>query len=263
MSRRFAERYGPWAVVTGASTGIGEAIARALASRGLHVVLVARSRQRLEQLAAELETAHGGKAIALPLDLARPESVKDLAAATASLDVGLLVAAAGFGTSGPFIASSIHEELEMIDVNCGAVCAQAHHFASRFTERGRGGLILFSSIVAFQGAPLAANYAATKAYIQTFSEGLARELRPAGVDVLSAAPGPTASGFADRAHMQMGGADTPEQIAGPILNALGKRTTVLPSPRAKLLRWAVLTMPRRSGRVWIMGKVMGSMTKNS
>jgi uncharacterized protein len=263
MSRRFAERYGRWAVVTGASTGIGEAIARTLAARGLDVVLVARSRERLEHLATELETAHGGKAIALPLDLARPESVKDLAAATASFDVGLLVAAAGFGTSGSFLASSIDEELGMIDLNCAAVCAQAHHFATRFAERGRGGLILFSSIVAFQGTPFAANYAATKAYIQTLGEGLARELGPVGVDVLAAAPGPTASGFADRAGMQMGGADTPEQIAGPILDALGKRTTVLPSARAKLLRWAVLTMPRRSGRVWIMGNVMKGMLKDT
>lgn len=260
--RRFVDRYGPWAVVTGASAGIGEAIARSLAARGINVVLVARSRQRIEQLAVDLETAHSVRALAVTLDLAQRDSIHQLLATTADLDVGLLVTAAGFGTSGPFLANQIGDEIEMIDVNCAAVCAQAHHFATRFAERGRGGLILLSSIVGFQGMPLAANYAATKAYIQCLGEALARELEPAGVDVLTAAPGPTASGFADRAGMRMSGADTPEQIADPILDALGKKATVLPSARSKLLRWAVLTMPRRSGRVWIMGNVMKGMTKH-
>ena len=260
--RRFAERYGPWAVVTGASAGIGEAIARSLAARGLNVVLVARSRERIEQLAGDLETAHLVRTLAVTLDLAQPDSIGQLVATTADLDVGLLVAAAGFGTSGPFLANQIDDEIEMIDVNCAAVCAQAHHFATRFAERGRGGLILLSSIVGFQGLPLAANYAATKAYIQCLGEGLARELGSVGVDVLTAAPGPTASGFAVRAGMRMSGADTPDQIATPILDALGRRATVLPSARSKFLRWAVLTMPRRSGRVWIMGNVMKGMTKH-
>lgn len=260
--RRFVERYGPWAVVTGASAGIGEAIARRLASRGVDLVLVARNADRIELLADELAAAHDVDVVAVPLDLAISGSVERLAAATSELDVGLLVAAAGFGTSGPFVGNRVDDELEMIEVNCSAVCAQAHHFATRFAERGSGGLILLSSIVAFQGMPMAANYAATKAYIQTLGEGLERELRGSGVDVLTAAPGPTASGFAARAGMQMSGADTPERIAGPILDALGRRPTVLPSARSKLLRWAVLTMPRRRGRVWIMGNVMKGMTRH-
>jgi short-subunit dehydrogenase len=264
LSKRdhFADRYGPWAVVTGASAGVGEALARSLAARGLNVVLVARSRQTIEQLAIELETAHPVKAFALTLDLTQRDSIGQLIATTADLDVGLLVAAAGFGTSGPFLANQIDNEIEMIDVNCAAVCAQTHHFATRFAERGRGGVILLSPIVGFQGMPLAANYAATKAYIQCLGEGLTRELGRAGVDVLTAAPGPTASGFADRAGMRMSGADSPDQIADPILDALGTRATVLPSARSKFLRWAVITIPRRSGRVWIMGNVMKGMTKH-
>lgn len=260
---RFVERYGPWAVVTGASTGIGEAIARGLAHRGINVVLVARSATTLQHLADDLSRTHHVKTLVLPLDVGLRESTDRLVAATNNLDIGLLVAAAGFGTSGPFLSNSLGTELDMIEVNCAAVCAQAHHFAQRFAHRGRGGLILLASIVGFQGMPYAANYAATKAYIQALGEGISVELKAAGVDVLTAAPGPTASAFAKRAGMRMSGADSPQQIVKPILNALGKRTTVLPSVRSKFLRTTVLTMPRRNGRVWIMGNIMKAMTKHN
>ncbi len=259
---RFLERYGPWAVITGASAGIGEATARGLAERGLNVVLVARRADRIETLARELEAKHDVQTLTLTLDLAAQDSTAKLIAATADLDVGLLVAAAGFGTSGPFLSNDIDDELEMIEVNCSAVCAHIYHFGRRFVERGRGGVILLASIVGFQGMPHAANYAATKAFVQTLGEGLSRELKPVGVDVLTVAPGPTASGFAARADMNMGSADTPEQLVKPMLSALGRKSTLLPSVRAKFLRGAVLTMPLRSGRVWIMGNIMKGMTKH-
>ena len=108
------------------------------------------------------------------------------------LDVGLLVAAAGFGTSGPFLDSDLTQELEMLDVNCRALLSQSLHFGRRFAERGRGGLILLASLVGFQGAPFSANYAATKAYVQSLAEALHVELALRGVDVLASAPGPAA-----------------------------------------------------------------------
>jgi len=135
-----------------------------------------------------------------------------------------------------------------------------HHVAQRLATRGRGGIVLLASIVGFQGMPNAAHYAATKAYIQTFGEGLARELREDGVDVLTVAPGPTNTGFAARARMRMGGASDPEALAGPILAGLGRRSTLLPDARAKLLRASVLALPRQS-RVRVMGSVMRKMTQ--
>lgn len=259
---QFAQRYGTWAVVTGASTGIGAALARGVAARGVNTLLVARREDLLEKLSNELSSSFGIESRTLALDLATHDSTYQLIAATTDLDVGLLIAAAGFGTSGNFLTSDIETELEMISVNCSAVCAHTYYFGRRFSERGRGGIVLLSSIVGFQGMPFAANYAATKAYVQSLGEGLSRELRPAGVDVLTVAPGPTASGFADRAGMKMNGADTPAQLVNPILNSLGKRATLLPSIRSKVLRRGVLTMPSRSGRVWIMGNIMKSMTKH-
>lgn len=256
---RFVDRYGPWAVVTGASDGIGRAFAGHLAAAGVSVVLVARRREVLQALATELERRHGVATEVVAADLATRAGREAVEDATRGRDVGLLVASAGFGTSGPFLAGDLDVELGMIDVNCGALLAQSHHFAERFAERGRGGLVLLSSLVAFQGVPRAANYAATKAYVQTLAEALRVELKPHGVDVLACAPGPVDSAFATRAHMQMGATVTPEAVAEGALAALGRRTTVAPGALSKLLTSSLRTLPR-AGRVRVMQKVMAGMT---
>lgn len=118
-----------------------------------------------------------------------------------------------------------------------------------------------SSMVAFQGVPFAANYAATKAYVQSLAEAIARELKPYGVDVLAAAPGPVATGFGQRANMNMDMYLTPEQIAVPILKALGRQTTILPGFLTKFLTYSLRTVPRWA-KVRIMEGVMGGMTKH-
>jgi short-subunit dehydrogenase len=248
-------------VVTGASSGIGRALAAELAAGGVNLVLVARGADTLQRLAAEWTSAHGIECRVVPLDLAVDTGVEPLQAATSDLDVGLLVASAGFGTSGPFLANPLPDELDMLAVNCRSLVALAHHFGNRFAARGQGGLILLSSIVGFQGMPNASHYAATKAYVQVLAEGLYHELRPRGVDVLAAAPGPTNSGFGERAGMKTGGGLKPERIARPILSALGGGTTKLPGLLSKILRWSLLPLPRWA-KVRIMGSVMKGMTKH-
>lgn len=255
---RFLHRYGPWVVVTGASDGIGRATATELARRGLSVVLVARRRDRLEALAAELNRA-GVDTRVVPLDLATRDATAKLAEATADLDVGLFVAAAGFGTSGSFLELPPEDELAMVDVNCRAVVEEAHVFARRLRRRGRGGLVLFGSLVGFQGVPRAATYAATKAFVQSLAEGLALELGPLGIDVLSSAPGPVASGFADRAGMRMGRAVTPDEVARGTLAALGRKTTVRPGFLSVLLEALMTGLPRWA-RSRILAQVMAGMT---
>ncbi len=258
---RWAARYGPWAVVTGASDGIGRAMAEALARRGLNVVLVARRAAALEELAADLEKRFRIESRALAADLSEKGSIETVAAATDDLDIGLLAACAGFGTSGLLISSALEAEINMIDVNCSAVLAASRHFGRRFADQGRGGLILMSSIVAFQGTPRAANYAATKAYVQTLAEGLATELKPRGVDVLAVAPGPVQSGFATRADMRMSGAARPRTVARGALKALGRKTTVRPGFMSVFLGTALSFLPRW-GRTRVMTGVMAGMTKH-
>ena len=259
--KRLLEKYGSWAVVTGASSGIGRELALRLAEAGFHLVLAARRRNLLEALAEEVHRVHGVKTRIVEADLATDEGIEDVIYASQGLEVGMYVAAAGFGTSGEFLVNSLQAELAMIQVNCSALMALAHHFGKRFGDQGRGGIILLSSMVAFQGVPFAANYAATKAYVQTFAEGLPAELKPLGVDVLAAAPGPVNSGFADVADMQMGKALTPEQVSVPILKALGRRTTELPGFMTKFLVYALRTLPRW-GKIKVMSTVMGGFTQH-
>lgn len=258
---RLYARYGPWAIVTGASSGIGRSLALNLAEAGLNLVLVARSREVLTALADDLTSQHGIEVRVVSTDLALPAALETIESATIDLDVGLLVASAGFGTSGPFLESSPDREIEMLAVNCQALLGASFHFGRRFAKRGRGGMVLMSSIVGFQGMPYAAHYAATKAYVQALAEALYVELAPLGIDVLAAAPGPTHSGFAERAGMKMGAALKAEDVAGPILAALGRKPTVLPGFLSKLLTYSLVPLPRWA-RVRIMGKVMRGMTEH-
>ena len=253
-------RLGPAALVTGASDGIGEACARHLAARSVDLILVARRRERLEALAQDLSGAHAIDVTVIDADLGRPEDVAQVIARTRHHDIGLLVAAAGFGSSGPFLDQPVDAELDMVDVNCRAVVALAHAIGSRLVARGRGGIVLFSSIVAFQGVPRQATYAASKAFVQSLAEGLRTEFKPRGVDVLAVAPGPVATGFAARAGMSMGAADTSAAVAAAALDALGRTTTVRPGRLGKLLGFALSTLPRR-GRVLVMTHIMRGMTR--
>jgi hypothetical protein len=254
-------KYGPWAVITGASDGVGREFAVSLAQAGLNVVLVARRRPLLEQLAAELSGKFHVSTHIVEADLTDADAVQSVIAATEPLDVGLLVACAGFGTSGRFVDASLKPELEMLDVNCRAVTMMSHHFGRRFARQGRGGMVLMSSLVAFQGVPFSAHYAATKAYVQTLAEGLHLELRPYGVDVIASAPGPIHSGFASRANMQMGMALQPATVAEGTLNALGKKITVRPGWLSKFLEATLALLPRW-GRARAMGQVMKGMTQH-
>jgi uncharacterized protein len=260
-ARRLRERYGPWAVVTGASDGIGRAFAARLAAAGVHLVLAARRDEVLGQLAAELTRQHGIDTRVVACDLSTRSGVAALAERSDDVEVGLLVAAAGFGTSGDFLAGALQSELDMVDVNCGAVVALAHHLGARLAGRGRGGIVLLSSIVAFQGVPRATTYAATKAFVQSFAEGLARELAPRGVDVLACAPGPVASGFARRADMELGATTTADEVARGALAALRRGGTVRPGRLSKLLGWSLAMLPR-AVRVRLMAVIMGGMTRH-
>lgn len=259
-SRRLRQQYGPWAVVTGASDGIGRAFALRLADAGLHLVLVARRKDRLDAVAREA-AGRGVETRVVAVDLSEPSAIGQVVAATRELGVALLVAAAGFGTSGSFIERPLEEELALIDVNCRAVAALCHQFGGRFAAQRRGGLVLMSSLLAFQGVPRAANYAATKAWVQSFAEALRLELAPAGVDVIASAPGPIHSGFASRARMRMAMGQRPETVAAATLDALGRRATVRPGWLSKLLELSLSFLPRW-GRVRAMARVMTGMTRH-
>jgi uncharacterized protein len=257
---RLRERFGPVALVTGASDGIGRAFAEQLAADGFDLVLVARLESVLRGLSTELAERHGVSVRTIASDLATPEGPAQVLDQTADLEIGLLVAAAGFGSSGSFLAQDVTVEAGMVDVNCRAVVELVHGLGNRMRRAGRGGIVLFGSLVGFQGVPWSATYAATKGFVQSFAEGLAQELKPHGISVLSVAPGPIRSGFGARAGMQMGLAQTPDMVAKVLLAALGRSVTVRPGWLSKFLGWSLGMLPRWL-RVRVMGQIMKGMAQ--
>ncbi|MCU0425458.1 MAG: SDR family oxidoreductase [Candidatus Kapabacteria bacterium] len=258
---RLKNRYGSWALITGASSGIGRELAERLAEAGLNLCIAARRKDALDALASSLRTQYRVEVLVVEADLGTPEGIEHVLKSAQTLDIGLLVASAGFGTSGLFVENSIEEEQQMLAVNCTALLALTHHYSRKFKARKKGGIILLSSLVAFQGVPYSANYAATKAYVQSLAEGLYHELKPFGVDILAAAPGPVSSGFADVANMQMSMSLKPSDVGVPILKALGRTSTVLPGFLSKFLVYSLSTAPRW-GKVRIMQLIMGGMTEH-
>ena len=258
---RLNNQYGEWAIVTGASSGIGLELATQLANAGFNLIINSRHLDKLQHVEKQLKATSNIAVKIVACDVSENQGIDQIIQAAKGLNVGLLIASAGYGTSGNFIDSSLHSEINMLRVNCEALLSLTHYFSQQFVQQKRGGIILMSSMVAFQGTPYSANYAATKAYVQTLAEGLAVELKPKGVDVLAAAPGPVESGFSQRANMKMSMSLTPSQIGVPILTALGRKTTVLPGFLTKFLVYSLRTVPRW-GKVKIMEKVMGGMTEH-
>jgi short-subunit dehydrogenase len=242
----FRATYGPWAIVTGASSGIGEALARELAARGVSIVLVARRRDRLDALAGEL--AGRVEALVVELDLGRDDAVDVLLAAVGDRDVGLVCANAGFGDKGAFAAADLAAMRRMIRLNCESTTALAHAFVPRLTARGRGGLMIVASLAAFQGTPWSTVYAATKAFDLLLAEGLHEELGPRGVDVVALCPGatdtegPRRTGV-DATRIPFGMASAAE-VARAGLDGLGRGCVILPRRIDHLAAFATRLVPR-------------------
>jgi short-subunit dehydrogenase len=195
------------ALITGASAGIGAEITRELARRGHNVVLVARRKEKLDELADEVSDEFGIRAETIAADLGKaasrtrvPGRVKSL-----GLDVEILVNNAGFATGGPFHESDPEREIEQVRVLVEAVVALTSAFLPDMVERGRGGVLNVASTAGMQPLPYSAGYSAAKAYVLTFSEAIHQELRGTGVTATALAPGPVTTEFWDAAGWQAGG----------------------------------------------------------
>lgn len=181
-------RYGPWAIVTGASSGIGQAFAEHLAARGLHLVLVARSTERLHELGTALTAAHGIRHRVVTLDLEEPTAPERLMEATADLDIGLLVSNAGAGRPGLLLDQDLSVLRRRLQLNAITHFELAHHVGRRLVARGGGGMLLVAALGG-HGIPHMAQDSAAKGYVLNLGEALHHELKQSGVDVTVLLPG--------------------------------------------------------------------------
>ena len=221
---------GKWALVTGASAGIGWELAKQLAAGGANLVLTARRRERLEQLAGELSTRNSVRVEVLAADLARPATPAEIFAHTQGkgIAVEFLANNAGFGVYGHFYRADIGRQLEMVQVNVAAVVHLTHLYLGPMVERRHGDILIVASTAAFQGVPYISTYAATKGFDLLFAEGLAQEVRQFGVNVCALCPGSTQTEFQQVAGEPDRGArhvETAEKVARVGLESLAKGKT--------------------------------------
>lgn len=254
----FRNTYGPWALITGASSGLGEHYARQLAEKGLNVILVARREERLRTLASELEQQHGVRSVVLVVDLLRANAIKLLREGIGRRDLGLIVSNAGFGSSGPFLEQNPAMLSRMVRLNCELPVRLLHAFSGHLIERGCGGVIQLASTAAFQCTPWMAVYGATKAFDLHLAEALMVEMGPHGIDVLAVCPGHTKTEFHQVAGIHkaaIGGAAMPEDVVRESLRQLGKRLTYVHGTSNRLMVRSNRLVPRAVS-AWAAGRIL-------
>lgn len=211
----FVERYGPWAVITGASEGTGRAFARKIASNGVPCLLVARRAAPLAALVEEIRSESGVSCATAAIDLTSPEAAHQIIAAAGAREVGLFVSNAGADTHGArFLERDLDTWLDHVRLNVITTLSCSHHFGRLMRARGRGGLLLVNSGACYGGASFMAAYSASKAFALNFGESLWAELRPHGVDVLNLVLGRTDTP-AFRALLAEKGLPVPPGLASP------------------------------------------------
>jgi short-subunit dehydrogenase len=246
-------------LITGASSGIGEAFARRLAAQGENVLLVARSEDKLASVCNELGRAGNVSAQYVALDLTERDAAAKLFAETnrRGLEVEMLINNAGFGSMGDFMAQGLERELSMIDLNIKALVALTYYFLAPMRERKRGTIINVASTAAFQGVPYMATYAATKAFVLSFSEALWDENRAHGVHVMALCPGVTETNFFAAAHQTgkppMRTMQTPEQVVDTALKGLKRGKSHIVSGWANYLT----TESERLVPRWLVARIAG------
>ena len=263
-SSQFAACYGRWAILAGASEGIGAAYAEELAARGLNLVLVARRAELLRSLASELSTKCNIETKIMALDLAAADAVNQIAENTKELEIGLLIYNAAFSVIGPFLERPLEDHIKEINTNAFTPLKLVYRFAEEMLARGRGGIVLMSSLSAFQGSAYISTYAATKAFNIVLAEGLWEEWRERGVDVLVCISGAVKTpNYVASEPEQTGGLGDmtmhPDQVVMEALNALGTGPYVIPGRINRISSFIMRHLLPRRTAVKFMGRILKGM----
>lgn len=231
------QKYGPWAVVTGANSGIGAAFADLLAKQGYNIALVGRRADAIQATADRLTQAHAVQTRTIVVDLSEPDFLKHISDQTSDPDIGLLVSNAGNDAMGAMLRVELPELTQMLRLNTQTHLELVHHFGRRFEKRGAGGILLVSSTAGLQGTPFLGNYAGAKAYLLNIGMALNYEMRGTGIDVTVLLPGPTKTpGLMDKPAIPLHSLPAPKMSATAVarigLRALAKNQPFVIAGRA-------------------------------
>lgn len=250
--------YGDWALVTGASSGIGEVFSRQLAAAGMNVVLVARRKERLEKLANELSTSFNIETRVVCADLSDEDETKGVVTAVEDIAIGILVNNAGILNTGNFLDNDLEDEIRLLDTNCKSFLILTHGLGNKMRERNKGALIFLSSLTSVAAISRWGNYSASKGYDLMFAEAINAELKDYNIDVMALCPGLTyteLAKFSSFNKLMTMNADTVVTIA---LNKLGKASVVLPGIMNKINFFLTRLNPRS-----INTKIFSAIVKSS
>ncbi len=240
------QKYGKWAVITGASSGIGAEFARKLAAKKFNLVLIARRENRLLSLSSELKEKFKIDIDIIAGDLTETDTINSIKEKTHNKEVGLLINNAGFGSTGEFANNDYEKERKMVILNCVVPTILTHHFVTGMIERKRGGIVFLGSMVAFQSTPMMAAYSATKAFNLFLGESLWYELRKHNIDVLALNPGGTNTEFQRIASSETGPfVRNAEQVVETAISSLGKKPSVIDGTFNKLMAVGGKFLPRK------------------
>ena len=253
----FKAFYGPWALIAGASAGIGAQYAERLAGRGLNLVLIARREKELSALSESLSKKYSVLTRAISMDLGSQDFLSDLIGKTHDLDIGLVICNATFPAIGEFLEQPVEDHMRLIDINCRAPVKLAHHFGKLMKKRKHSGIILMSSLSAFQGTPFLSHYGASKAYTLILGEGLAREMKGYGIDLMVCCPGATKTENYLKSlseNSKTSGIPTmePLDVAEQALKALGSKDVFIPGTVNKIASLFMRRILSRKAAVSIM-----------
>ena len=255
----FKEKYGPWALVTGGTSGIGEALTNQIAENGVNIILVARREKVLKEKAEVLTKKHGIEVKIIQADLSSPEEYEKVIEKTNGLEIGLFIPCAGLENHGITTDIDLKKELALIQLNVTATFALTHHFAGQMVKRGKGGVLLVASLIGHMPNPYFSNYAGSKAYVVNFGTSLHWEMKKKGVDVTVLSPGITATPMSKSEDIDWSKAPfsimSPEKTAEFALRGLGKKALVIPGTKNKFMMFMTKHFTGVSTAISVGGKM--------
>lgn len=244
LMNKLHDKYGNWALITGASSGIGRSFAETLAQEGFNLVLIARNEVKLLELSKILMNRYSVNCRIIAKDLSDESAVPEIVRETAGLEIGLLINNAGYALTGEFITGDLVAQTKMMKINSLVPMQLCHHFGEKMVARGKGGIINVASVSGLMPLPGWATYAAAKAFMVSFSASLWFEFRNKGVDVLALCPGAVKTDFHQRANIISTGLN-PEEVVKDGLRNLGRKPSAITGINNQVMAFIMQLMPAR------------------
>ena len=247
MESDWKQRYGKWALVTGASSGLGADFVRQLARKKMNIILVARRVDRMNAIAEEIENECGVKTQVIGQDLIRSDAIDNIINGVGDKEIGVLINNAGYGVLGKFHENDYDYQVNMVKLNCVTPVALTNAFIAPMVKRGKGAVIFLASTAAYQGLPFFSVYAATKSFNLLLAEGLWGEYRKHGIDIMGLSPGYTATEFQSHANIERSKGPSPaksEDVVELAIRKLGRRASIIHGIINKIGAFSARLMPR-------------------